>query len=408
MKGKKILMIAHQYPPAESVGGLRAYYFAKNLAKLGWRVSILTSRVRDRVPSQRNSLKGVDIYQSTDIFNLRRFACKWKLSVPDFEIGWILPAFRICDRIVENFVPQIVYATCNPFSSALIGALLKKKYGIPLILDFRDPWTIDWDMVYPTSLHKAVDNFLESSILKIVDHLIVVTENMKEEYVRKYTYLQSKISTITNGFDVSDFPTHALSSFEKFTITYCGSFSGPRRPDVFLHGLKEVVIRKKLSPWNLQVFFLGPNNEDLSRLVRILGLDQFVFHMGYLPHREALDFTFKSHLLLLVEPRPALTNKVFEYLATGKPILALVSRGELEELVKKYSDGSYVLTSPNSSEVAEAIYDCYNKWVHNRYHLTGVETVEAFKKIYDRKALTEKLIYILDQLITSKSQSITL
>lgn len=401
MEKKNILMISHSYPPVESVGGLRAYYFSKNLAKLGWKFSIvkLEPYNKDVISTSTNRFNGeVEIYQSKDILRLARFACRWKLFVPDFEIGWILPTFEACKRIIEKSCPHVIYATCSPFSSAIVGALIKKRYGIPLILDFRDPWSFNWEVAYPTYFHKFVDNFLEAHVLEIADHLIVVTENMRKEYVDKYGFLRQKISTITNGFDVCDLPSCDLSPFEKFTITYCGSFYGLRRPDLFLKGLKEVIIRKKLLPRDLQVFFLGSEKEDLSRLIRILGLDQFAFHLGYLSHRRALEFIFRSHMLLLVEPRPALTSKVFEYLATGKPILALVSKGELENLVKDYSDVSYVLTSDNFYNVAEAIYDCYDKWANNKYQTTSTEKVQAFIKGYNGQAMTKKLCAILDSI----------
>ena len=402
-------MISYEYPPNEGVGGLRAYYFSKYLERSGWNVTVVT--LNDN--SQRNTaiwedmFNGIsEVYHSEEALSLRKFASRFKFFIPDVNIGWILPTFRLCDRIVRKKNIKVIYASCNPFSSAVIGVLIKKRFNIPLIVDFRDPWTLDWDVVYPTYFHEFLDNFLESRVLRYADHLVVATEYIKKEYIKKYSFIQDKISVITNGFEANDFQSQHLPLFEKFTITYCGSFSG-RQPDLFLSGLKKAIMRKRLSPKTFQALFLGPKDKQLTQLIKHLDLSQYAIHIGYFQHKIAVEFMFRSHMLLLIEPRQgALTTKVFEYLATGKPILALVSKGELEELVRKYSDVSYVLTLRDPDEVAEAIYDCYNKWLHNGYRLTNSEKVKAFRKTYNRQALTEKLIVILDHLIPQKCESL--
>jgi glycosyltransferase involved in cell wall biosynthesis len=405
MKTKKLLLVSHLYPPTESVGGLRAFHFSRNLAQLGWHTYVVKLKTRQKINSSKSANlvnNSIELFECADSLYLSRFACRWKLFVPDFDAGWILPAFGLCRQIVKKLRPQVVVATCSPFSSAVIGALIKKEFGIPLLLDFRDPWTFNEETAYPTLLHKYADSFLESNILRLSDHLVVVTKTMRQAYVRKYSFLGEKISTITNGFDFCDFPVNDLPLFEKFTILYCGTFYGQRRPDLFLNGLKEAVIKKNLSPNHLQVLFLGIINEELSQLIESLGLTKFVSQLGYFSHEEAIEFMFRSHLLLLVEPRQALTTKVFEYLATGKPILALFYRGELYELVREHSDVSYLVTSNDSSDVAKAINDCYAKWADNKYQLANPLKVKKFMQEYNRPALTKKLSVILDNLCNAK------
>ena len=394
-------MISYDYPPIKNVGGLRSYYFSLYLQTFMWNVFVVTANNKTQgiEPCSDEPQGSLASYFSKNSLPLNKFACRYKLFIPDLNIGWILSTFELCKKIIKKEEINVVYATCNPFSSALVGALIKKLLRVPLLLDFRDPWTLDYDVIYPTFFHKLLDNMLESYVLKNVDHLVVVTKDMKNKYIEKYNFLKDKISVITNGFDVHSLPNQHLPLFDKFTITYGGSFSGLRRPDLFLYGLKKAITKKAFSPNNFEVLFLGPRNNHLSHLIKNLHLEQFVSNLGFLPNKTVLNYLFQSHMLLLVEPRPALTTKVFEYLATGHSILALVSRGELTQLVEEYSGVSYVLTSGCYEDVAEAICDCYDKWAKNRYELSDPDKIETFKQTYNRRALSEHLVSILDSLI---------
>lgn len=394
LEEKSILIISYEYPPIKNVGGLRSFFFAKYLQEFNWKVSVLTGERHNQQSSTR--LAGEKVYACKNVLSLNRFASRFKLLVPDLEFFWLLTAFKKSVDIIKNRGVNVVFASCNPFSSALLGVLIKKRFNIPLVVDFRDFWA--FRARYPTGLHRFLDSFLESFVLKNVDYLIVVTKFMKEFYSEKYPFLRGRISVITNGFDIENISSTTFPLFNKFTIIYCGSFSGRRQPDLFLQGLNEFIKNNQVPPQNLEVIFIGPESKHLNNLIEELNLTQYANYKGYFPYNETLGLMFKSHVLLLVEPRAALTTKIFEYLATGKPILALIAKGELENLIKKYSNTSYIITSENYNEVAEAIHGCYDKWLQGKYQLTDQEKVETFKKLYSRRTLTEQLASILERL----------
>lgn len=99
-----------------------------------------------------------------------------------------------------------------------------------------------------------------------------------------------------------------------------------------------------------------------------------------------------------------LTTKAFEYLATGKPILAIIPEGELAELIREYSDNSYIITSGNVDEIADAILDAYKKWKEGKLTLTSKEKVERFREKYNRKNLTKELANVFNMVLENQNR----
>jgi glycosyltransferase involved in cell wall biosynthesis len=102
-----------------------------------------------------------------------------------------------------------------------------------------------------------------------------------------------------------------------------------------------------------------------------------------------------SSLLLVIELTSAVTTKVYEYLAAGRPILAIVSPGELEQLVRDHSRTSYVITSCDVREIEDSIVDAYEKWTKNEVPRNDVNQHYLLSQ-YDRKKLTEDLARVFD------------
>jgi hypothetical protein len=89
-----------------------------------------------------------------------------------------------------------------------------------------------------------------------------------------------------------------------------------------------------------------------------------------------------------------MTTKVFEYLATGKPILALISNNELKALIEKYSSNSYVITIPDVQKIKDSIRHCYKNYCRNVAPL-----FEEFRQTFSRKNQTAVLARKLEKLL---------
>jgi glycosyltransferase involved in cell wall biosynthesis len=272
--------------------------------------------------------------------------------------------------------------------------------GLPLIIDFRDGWTLDPDplMRYPLKLNKFIDRFMEQKVMSSADHIIAVTKSIAEEYFELYPDLRSKITVIPNGFDYSEFPKHSKKS-EKFTITYTGSLygSGTRPYNHFFKAINHLISNGLIPPDKIQVFIVGSNEKRIINDIERYQLQNNVHAIERLSQYKALEYTNSADLLLVIELTNSVTTKIYEYLSTGKPILAIIAKGELEELINSYSDNSYTITSGNEDEIIRSILNAYNKWTLDALKNTNTDTLKLYCNMYNRKSLTGKLSIIFDK-----------
>jgi len=304
-------------------------------------------------------------------------------------------------RLIRSEKIRILFFSCGPFSAALIGILLRKVFKVKLVLDFRDYWTISPYLPKIPRFNQFLNIFqkpLERMLLKSTDRLITIQKTMEESYEKTFPFLTGRVGTIFNGFEKEDVsgPDHKL--FEKFTILHLGNIHmdlNPFYPLIFLDSLQKMRDEKTIDESFFQVLLIGEKFEFVSRKIQALGLSGIVRNIERLPHKEALVFLKRSHLLLLItETEGIMTSKIFEYIATGKPILALIKEGEIKDLIVKYSKHSYPLIRPNIEQLVKAIKDCMENYSY-RSNVPG----ESFLAIYNRENQTKQLVMVLNELL---------
>jgi glycosyltransferase involved in cell wall biosynthesis len=311
-------------------------------------------------------------------------------------------AVRQGEKIIKKENIDILYATAPIFTSFLIGSLLKKKTGKPLVVDYRDPWTQNVFIKYPTELHRKIEEKMETLVLATVDHVIVTAEPMKHRLVEKYPFVEGKVDTITNGFDSEDFKhLTAKRDKEKFVITYTGSLYGLRTGKQFLTALKELIEEKPELQTKIQVLFAGISGRKVAFLIEEMGLKNVVKLLGYKSHQETLQLMTNADVLLLImssdEVRDtkigplAIPGKIFEYLGAKRPILAIAPSGKAADII--YSTKSGVVVPPqNTSLIAQAIFKLFQEWKSGTLNVVDRDVSE-----YDRKVLTQKLAKVFQQ-----------
>jgi len=407
---KKVLVVAYHYPPLGGGGVFRTLKFTKYLPQFGFKPYVLT--VKNAMYHARDPTLLKDIPREAKIF--RTFSLEHKLLpkpfyalkttpkwifVPDENIGWLPFAVRQGEKIIKKEGIDVIYATAPIYTNLLIGYLLKRKTGKPLVIDFRDPWTQNVFTKYPTILHKKIEEKMERTVLKFTDYVITTTEPMRLKLIEKYPFIRGQCATITNGFDPEDFMGLTRSApREKFTITYTGFLYGLRTGKHFLIALKELIKEKKETESKIQVLFAGPPNKQTADLVRELGLQNVVRLLGYISHQESLKLMVDSDVLLLIiaaeesydEKMGSLMipGKTFEYLGAKRPILALVPSGTTADLIRATKTG--IITPPNDIDsIKQAVFKMFQEWKRG-----NLGTIRSAISKYDRKMLTEKLAKI--------------
>lgn len=411
MPTKYLLMLAYYFPPMGGAGVQRALKFVKFLPDFGWLPVILTTDQRYATlldPTLETEIPPiVKIYRTTALimsarlpWRLRSFISRWLLVV-DEQLGWFPFAVSKGHQLIEKYKPDVIFSTSAPYTDHLIALHLTKKWQIPWIADFRDPWIGNFNLRFPTKLHAAFTSGLERKIMMKADLVTVVNDAMKKDLIRRYPLLdQNKFVTIPNGYDHQDFErdTSIEISRDKFIITYTGSFyADTLRPDNFLLSLRNLIDRKVISQDKLMVLFVGNIDKRVQRMITSSGLDHVARIVGYLDHRSSIGYLLSSNLLLLIigthpGSEMVMTGKIYEYLAARKPILALSPPGVASELIKEAQAG--VIVEPDDltgiSAQIDHYYRCWEKGIDN--HNPKLEVI----KQYDRRRLTAKLANLLD------------
>jgi glycosyltransferase involved in cell wall biosynthesis len=372
----KVLIITYYWPPSGGAGVQRWLKFSKYLPHYGWEPIILTvdpdfaaypvtdksleaevphglkvfttpaidyfsiyKKDKSKIPSAGfannidNTLKG----------KLLRFI-RGNFFIPDPRRGWNGYAFRKACELIESEKIKYVITTSPPHSTQLIGLRLKKKYPrLKWVADLRDPWTdiYYYSQFYPTFISEAIDGCYEKRVLNKSDLILTVGKSLKELFVSKVKEAAGKTEIITNGYDPEDFKGINTSSPETLTISYTGTLSGNYPVTGFLEALRKFF--ETGQPFRLR--FLGAvSGNQKEQILSNHECSDALFY-DYADHDEAINFMAATSVLLLIIPdhssnRSIITGKIFEYIATGKPILCIGPLdGDAAEIIRESGCG---------------------------------------------------------------------
>ena len=280
-----------------------------------------------------------------------RFA-RGNLLIPDARKGWNGHALKACVRLLQEDDYHAVLTTSPPHSSQLIGLSLQQRFGIPWVADLRDPWT---DIYYNRELYRLRfarerDARLEKSVLEKADAVITVSDSLKKLFASKSPGIDpDKIHVIPNGFDPDDFDVlHAGKDSQRdattpFVIGYTGTMSDAYPADGFIQAV--MMFLQEHPSADLKIRFTGQLSEGVLETFRNAGLADKIIIQGHVDHAMAVQQMAASDLLLLVIPdvphnEGILTGKLFEYLASRRPILGLgPPEGDAASIIRRCQGG---------------------------------------------------------------------
>ncbi len=339
-------------------------------------------------------------------WRLRNFMARWLLIV-DGQLGWYPLATRMGNKLLHQSKLEAIYSTSPPYTDHLIGYSLKKSSGLPWVADFRDPWVGNFARRPPTRFHKYVNNKLEALVIHHADRVIVVSGEMRDDLLKRYRDIPpEKLTVITNGYDSSDFERLMPKGFsqEWMTIVYTGSFySRELTPRSFLEGLELAIASGRIPRSRIQVYLVGNIGRVALDIVSTSKLKDIIHITGYLPHQESIAHLISADILLLVigaSPGSefVVTGKIFEYLAAGKPVLALVPHGAAANLIRETRSG--VVVHPGDvQQISNTLVEMYTLWEQG--HLT-IHPDQSLIANFDRRNLTADLVGVLEDISSKK------
>jgi glycosyltransferase involved in cell wall biosynthesis len=331
---------------------------------------------------------------------MNHFIGGW-LFIPDSKILWLPFAIKSSLSIIRDHQVAVIYTTSPPHSAHLGGLLLKWITGARWVADFRDDWTGGESQPNPTILHTLINRLMEKFVLKFADRVVGMCDHLTENLKRKSGYLPpgKNFITIMNGYDRDDFSDlEQVTLNDRFTITHCGSISKVSDPGLFLKAIHSLFQQQPQLKKQISIQFFGTDIYGrLADLLQNLGLTQNISQIRYLPHREALKRIMQSHLLLLTifkkTNEEIITGKIFEYLASGKPILLISSDGEVARIIQTLDRG-VVVNNHDIAGIQNAILKYFETWQKGKLKFSDPLSLPQF----DRENLTGKLAETFDDL----------
>lgn len=313
--------------------------------------------------------------------------------IPDPRVFWVKPAVKVLQDLIAANGIDVVITTGPPHSMHLIGMKLKKKTGVKWVADFRDPWTT-WDLMDSFYLSKLARNRhkkLEKEVLQTADAVVSVSKNFAADLIASGG---RHVEVITNGFDEDEFKDAPEEKPSEFIIRHIGVVDELRDPRPFLRALKELAEEGN----SYKMEFIGNVNETLKEEVQDDDvLSELVSFRPYMPHAEVVKLYRESAVLLLLSSdyRNApghVPGKLFEYLASGRPILASGSaNGDAAGIIRDAGAG----VACDSNDV-EAMKSAIRQFKEQFDSPKAIDKMQISQ--YSRRNLTKRLAALLDTL----------
>jgi len=318
-----------------------------------------------------------------------------EIFIPDNKISWSNKAFEVASQVLSKEHYDAIFVTAPPFSAFKIAAMLKKKFDIPLVVDYRDLWYKSYFAFYPTPLHSYLHKRMEYSSLKVADKVIVTNRKIKEKLLNIYKFLTfDDVVIIPHGFDPEDFLKikPVPKTTDKMIVTYSGIFLEYNSPKYFLEAFKQITTERPDIASKVELHFVGHLRRENQKLVRKLKLEEFVKDFGYMNHDEALRKVVSSDVLWFMIGRKRnidaiLPGKMYEYFGSGKPVIACVPEGAAKTAASEY--GASFITEPEDvNAIKEAIFKAYQLYTSKQLPSPDKNFIDKHRRDF----LTETLI----------------
>lgn len=425
-KNNKVLIITYYWPPAGGPGVQRWLKFVKYLPDFGMQPIVyipenptyplvdeaLQAEVSERAIILKHKI--IEPYRFASVFskndtkkissgiipNPKKQSALQKillwirgnLFVPDARILWVKPSVKYLQKYISENNIETIVTTGPPHSLHLIGLQLKQNRKLNWIADFRDPWTT---IGYHKELKlsdpaKKKHKQMESEVLNKADIILVTSQTTKLEFQE---LTSQPIEVITNGYDVEKVERQPLDT--KFTIAHIGSFLSERNPEILWECLSEIINENPTFKQDFELKLIGAVSSEVLEAIAVFKLEDFVNNLGYVSHQEAIRQQRKSQVLLLIEinseaTKSIIPGKLFEYMVSERPILALGPKGsDFAEIIKETNTGIFHQYD-EMEKLKSTILGYYQhyKQGHLKSHAVGLQQ-------YGRKNLTEKLAKLL-------------
>ena len=345
---KRVLMIAYHFPPLAGSSGIqRTLRFAQHLPAFGWEPAVLTAdpRAYERTSHDLDAdvPAGMPVERAFALDTARQLSIAGRypgfLARPDRWMTWKYAAVRAGMRLVRDWRPDVIWSTYPIATAHMIGSALHRRSGVPWVADFRDPMAQEG---YPAD-PRVWRSFkrIEEDALAHARFSVFTTPGAARVYRERYPACASRVEVIENGYDEESFAGLDDAGARReplnpgaITLLHSGIvYPSERDPTQFVEALSRLVESGQFHRDALKVRFRASANDAmLAELARRHRVENMIELLPPIPYRAALEEMLRADALLVLQAsncNEQIPAKLYEYLRTGRPILALTDpRGD--------------------------------------------------------------------------------
>lgn len=326
--------------------------------------------------------------------------------MPDAQAPWARAAARQIVGRSPSALPDILVTSCPSFSSHVAGLRIRRKLNLPWIADFRDLWTDRPYRRVASPLHRPLERRLERQVFEMADHIVLASPGWIEHYQRKYgSLVAGKLVALPAGFiRRNGFAERVAGVSEKIRFVYTGAMFGAESPAPFLEALGRVLRRRPESRERVDVRFFGYGGTETARLLKLVTeheLGGIVTLNPPVPHAVCLREQDEADVLLLFSGPlhlQTVRGKTFEYLSTGKPILAMIPLEGAQAAILD-SAGTGLKVAHGDISAAEAAIE---KMLDDMAR-AGFKPDWSYINSFEQHEIAKRLVDLMEHLLRSRA-----
>lgn len=414
---KKVLILAYDFPPLNTIGAQRPYSWFKYFKENGIHPIVITKNwdktEKDEINSTVENNEFGTLIKVTYPPNLRdKIILKYGLNKLiiirkflslfysvfqyfNFQIDTKSALYNKANSYLRKEKVDYIIATGEPFILFSYAKKLSKTHKTPWVADYRDGWSTNNRYSYnPNPFLK-----LESLFLKIIEkrtvihakNIITTSYHLKNQLAK---LLNKPVSIIYNGFYdelINQIPKEKIKTKE-LKISYSGTIYSFQRLEIFLKGYQQFLKKNPTSKIKITFYGIDIIPESKARINSFNISDKHLELKNKIPQSELLYELYNSDILLLLtnETIDQLYAKTFEYLALKKMTWVVVNdNGSIESIIKDTNAG---LFSNTSIEVEQQLNLFYKEWLE----FGKIKCHSKNYEVYNRKIQSKKLIDLLN------------
>lgn len=357
-----VLLLHQAYVGPDEPGGTRHYEFARRLPTLGARVTVIASD-RSYLSGESLHREATEEYEGIRVVRVRTSA-----SLHRSYVSRVLNFLRF--SLVGTWkglrTPEVdlVWGTSPQLPQAVAAWVVAFSRNKPFLLEVRDLWpefAIDMG-VLKNKLAIALARWLERFLYSRADH-ILVNSPAYSDYLLRHGVSAAKISLIPNGVDATMFTpddpgTAARETWGlngRFVVLYAGAIGEANDLGTLLEAARQLQ-----QDDSIRFLIVGDGKERtrLEDLATKYGLPNVKF-TGTQPKSAMPGLLAAADLCVAVLKdipmfRTTYPNKVFDYMAAGRPTLLAID-GVIREVIEKSGGGEFVRPG-DAAAMAAAVF----------------------------------------------------